>query len=351
MNSSASRFTLIAAFSAVYLIWGSTYIAIKFAIVSLPPFLMAAIRFAIAGSILYIWRRLSGIPSPSLQQWREAAVIGAFLLLGGNGGVVWAEQYVPSGLTALLIATEPMWIVVLSWFWYRSVRPNLRLIIGLVVGLVGMILLVGPAEITGGESIHIVGALAVLLASLSWAIGSLRSSSQNLQTTPFMLTAMQMLTGSVWLAAASLATGEWSGFNITQVTLGSWLALSYLIVFGAIVAFSAYIWILRNVAPGPASTYAFVNPVIAVFLGWLLGGEQIGTLTLVAAAFIVTAVFLIITDRSHKVDAEVPADSLPEDWSPARNGRTSPRLLSHGRLAPDELQPADSVAIKRTRSN
>ena len=290
------RLKLVLAFAAVYLIWGSTYLAIRLAIETLPPFLMAGVRFLIAGVLLYAWARWRGAPRPARTHWLAAATVGGLMLLGGNGGVVWAEQRVPSGLTAVLIATVPLWIALLEWV-QGGVRPGGRVAGGLMMGLAGIALLVGPGELAGAEGIDLVGAAVLLVASLSWAIGSLYSRRARLPSSPLLATAMEMLAGGLLLLLAALVTGQVSDLNPSQISLQSVLALVYLIVFGSLVAFTAYVWLLRVTLPSHAATYAYVNPVVAVFLGWAVGGEPLTARTLLAAAIIVGAVVIITASR------------------------------------------------------
>jgi drug/metabolite transporter (DMT)-like permease len=288
----ASVFKVALALGAVYVIWGSTYLAIRFAIETLPPFLMAGVRYLTAGAILYGWSRFRGAPRPRLLHWRSAVVIGAFLLLGGNGGVVWAEQRVDSGLAALLISTEPLWIVLL--FWLRSGRQKLngRILAGLVLGFAGVLLLVRPG---GSGSVDLLGAAVLVLASLSWAWGSLYGQRAPLPQSPLAATAMQMLGGGALLLAASALAGEPGPFVLAEVSARSVLSVAYLIVFGAIVAFTAYVWLMRVAPPVLVSTYAYVNPLVAVVLGWAFAGEPLTAGMLAAAAVILGGVALITT--------------------------------------------------------
>ena len=290
------RFKLILAFAAIYLIWGSTYLAIRLAIDTLPPFLMAGVRFIIAGTALYGLARWRGAPRPVRANWLAAAVVGGLLLLGGNGGVVWAEQRVPSGLTAVLIATVPLWIAVLQWL-RGGPRPSARTAVGLAMGLVGIGLLVGPGELAGGKGVDLVGATVLLLAALSWAVGSLYSRRGRLPSAPLLATAMEMLAGGLLLLLTGLVTGQAADLHWSRISVQSVLALSYLIVFGSLVAFTAYTWLLRVTLPAHAATYAYVNPVVAVVLGWALGGEPLTARTLLAAAVIVGAVVIITASQ------------------------------------------------------
>lgn len=294
------RWRVLAAFAAIYLIWGSTYLGIRFAIETLPPLLMAATRFIIAGTALYGWLRLRGAPRPTRANWGAAAVVGGLLLLGGNGIVTWAEQRVPSGLAALLIATVPLWMVLLNWLRPGGTRPSGQVIFGLVCGLVGMALLIGPADLAGNGALDPVGALALVLAALSWSVGSLYSRRAPLAKSPLLATGMEMLMGGLLLLAAGSLTGEWARLDLGSVSLLSVLALGYLIVFGSLIAFSAYVWLLRVTTPARAATYAYVNPVVAVFLGWALAGEPLNARILLAAAIIIAAVVIITSERARQ---------------------------------------------------
>jgi drug/metabolite transporter (DMT)-like permease len=294
-----SRARLVTAFATVYLFWGSTFLAIKYAIASVPPFLMAAVRFLIAGSALYTFARLRGAPPPRREHWLGAFVIGGLLLLGGNGSLVWAEQRIASGLAALLVATTPLWMVLFDALQNQT-RPGIRILLGLAMGISGLVLLVGPSELMGSKRVD-PAAVAVLLAgSLCWTMGSLYSRRAKLPSQP-LSTAMQMFMGSALLLVAGLLTGEWGRVVLKAVTLKSILAVLYLIVFGSLLGYTAYIWLLGATTPARVSTYAYVNPVIAVFLGWLIAGEPVTPRTLLAAAVIVSAVALIITDQKESL--------------------------------------------------
>ncbi len=306
----ASMLQVAIALGAVYLIWGSTYLAMRFAIETIPPFLMAGARYFTAGTLLYAWSRFRGAPRPSLVHWRSAVFVGALLLLAGNGGVVWAEQRVSSGLVALLVSTEPLWIVLMVWLRDRRQKPGGRVVAGLLLGFTGLVLLVRPSHAGGLDPL---GVVAVMIASLCWAFGSLYGQRAKLPDSPQLTTSMQMLCGGSLLLLAGLGTGETSGFALAQVSTRSLLALAYLIVFGAIVAFTAYVWLLRTAPPVLVSTYAYVNPVIAVFLGWALAGEPFTKGTLIAAAVILVGVALISSAQGKKEgEEERPAAVEPE---------------------------------------
>jgi drug/metabolite transporter (DMT)-like permease len=282
------------------LVWGSTYLGIRIAIETLPPLLTAGMRFIIAGPLLYGLARRSGAPRPTRRQWLAAIVAGGLLLLGGNGLVTWAEERVSSSLTALLVATVPLWMVLLDWLFLRASRPSLKVFLGLALGLAGIVLLIGPADLLGEHRVDLIGAGLVLLAALSWAIGSLYVKRAPLPDVPLLGTSMEMIAGGVLLLLASSIKGEWGQVDFAAVSLRSWLALAYLTVFGSIVAFTAYTWLLRVTTPARVSTYAYVNPVVAVLLGWAVGGETLTAQMLLAAGVISCGVVLITTERARE---------------------------------------------------
>ena len=299
MTEQPSRVRVIVAFAAIYLIWGSTYLAIRIAIGTVPPFLMAGTRFVIAGTLLFAWAHLRGAELPSRRNWGGAAVIGLLLLAGGNGAVVWAEQRVPSGLAALLVATVPVWTVVVDWLRPGGPRPRGGVVIGLLIGLAGVGLLVAPGQIAGGGRVDPLGALVLMFGSISWSIGSVYSRTAPLPRSPQMATALEMLCGGAALLAGALVSGELRGFHPDAVTGTSVLAVVYLIIFGSLVGFSAFVWLLKVSTPAKVSTYAFVNPAIAVIVGWAFAGEMLSPRTLMAATIIVAAVVLITSTRTR----------------------------------------------------
>lgn len=317
-SSAPPRGRVAAAFAAIYLVWGSTYLAILFAIETLPPFLMAGARFLIAGALLYLWERSRGAPAPAPVHWRAAAVVGGLLLLGGNGGVVWAELHVPTGIAALLVATVPLWMVLLDWARPAGRRPSLTVGTGVLVGLGGIVLLVGPGALADGASVHPGGAAVLVLASLSWAIGSLYSRGAPRPGSPFLATAMQMLAGGSLLLAFGAVVGEPSRLDLAGVSTRSWLAWLYLIAFGSLIGYTSYIWLLKATTPARVSTYAYVNPVVAVALGWAFAGERLAPRTFLAAAIIIAAVALITLGRSHARSAPAPPAAPPPEPEPTR---------------------------------
>ena len=295
----------------VYIVWGSTYLAIRFAVETMPPFLMAAVRFLVAGAILYGWRRLAKDPAPQRIEWRSAAIIGFLLLVGGNGGVVWAEQYVASGIAALVVGSAPLWMVFIDAVRPGGQRPGWQTVAGVLIGFAGIGLLIGPSQLTGSSlELHPAGVGALLLAAFLWAVGSLYGRGARLPASPLLGTGMEMLAGGAFLLVIGTLTGEWSRLDLAAITPRSLWGLAYLIVFGALVGFAAYTWLLR-VAPTPlVSTYAYVNPLIAIFMGNLLAQEPLTVRILVAALIIVSSVALINTARAapvKKLVAAVPA--------------------------------------------
>jgi drug/metabolite transporter (DMT)-like permease len=300
---------LVAAFAAVYLIWGSTYLAIRIAIESLPPLTMAGARFGVAGAALYAFVRLRGEAAPEPRHWRATALIGALLLLMGNGGVVLAERTVPSGVVALLVAMVPAWMVLLEWLRPGGIRPRARTVAGLVVGFVGMVLLVGPGGVSGAQ-VDGWGVALVTVGSLAWAAGSIYSRGAALPPSVLLATAMQMSWGGVWLLLAGLLAGEWGRVDPAAFTARSLAAWGYLVVFGSLVAFTAYVWLLGRTSAARVSTYAYVNPVVAVLLGWAVVGEPLSARVLGAAAIIIAAV-AVITTGGPALTPPRPAQTLP----------------------------------------
>jgi drug/metabolite transporter (DMT)-like permease len=294
----ATRGQIAAAFASIYIIWGSTYLAILYAVETIPPFLMAGARFLVSGGLLYLWSRYRGAPKPTRIHWRNAFVAGGFLLLGGNGAVVWAEQYVPSGLTALLVSILPFWLVIIEWVRAPRQRPKAAVLIGLILGFIGIIVLVGRGNVGGDGDVRPIGAVVLILGSLSWAIGSFWSRDAQLPTSGLLTTGMEMLGGGVLLVIVGLLTGELSGFDIHHVSRASTIGLVYLITFGSLLGFTSYIWLLDKVSPARLGTYAYVNPIVAVVLGWAIAGEKLSMRTGVAAAIVICAVALITTAKA-----------------------------------------------------
>jgi drug/metabolite transporter (DMT)-like permease len=299
--------TVWGALGIVYVIWGSTYLAIREAVLTMPPFLSAAVRFLIAGTVLYAWAIRRGDRSgdrPGLTQWKAATLVGGLLLLGGNGAVVWAEQHIATGITALVIATVPLWMVVIGRLGFGD-RITLREVVGVVVGFGGLVLLVGIGDV-GRGNLDLVGLAVALAGAVCWATGSLYSRSASLPKRPLVSTALQMLAGGTLLLVTAAATGELGRVDVSHISAASWAGLAYLIVFGSWLTFSAYVWLLQNARISLVSTYAYVNPAVAVFLGWAILDERITWVTLLAGAVIVVAVALIVSARARKPKPAVP---------------------------------------------
>ncbi len=292
-----------AAMLAIYLSWGSTYLAIHYAVQTIPPFFMTGTRFLVAGSILYVWRRLAGDPAPSAKQWRSGIISGNLLLLGGIGGIAWAEQYVPSSIAALIAAATPLWIVLIEAIRPGSRRPSRLTLLGVVTGLGGIIILVDPWN-SGDPSTkyNLWGVIVLLLAALSWAAGSVYTHTADQPKSALLGTGVELLAGSAGSFLAGLATGEASSLRLATITASSLIGLAYLVVVGSLIGFVCYTWLLKAAPITLVSTYAYVNPLIAVMLGSLLAQEVLSIKVLMAAPLILLAVVLI---QMKKTDKEV----------------------------------------------
>ena len=288
---------VLLAFGAIYLIWGSTYLAIRWAIETIPPLLMGGVRFLVAGGLLFIWARVRGAALPTGPQWRAAGIAGGLMLACGTGAVMYAEQWVPSGLAALLIASMPLWLVLLDWGLGTGGRPTLRTILGLGLGIGGVLVLLGSPGLGGSGARELFGALLILAGSVAWAAGSLYSRYAPAPPRPVLWVAMQMLAGGLILSVLAVLHGDLAVVEVGAISRRSWLALGYLVVFGALVAYSAYVWLIAVVSPARVGTYAFVNPVVAILLGALLAGEPVTSRAMVAAGVILGGVVLITLER------------------------------------------------------
>jgi drug/metabolite transporter (DMT)-like permease len=325
------RVLLWAGLLVLYLVWGSTYLGIRIAVVSIPPFIMAATRFSIAGVVLLGWsiaREGRNFRRPTRRQWRDTFIVGALLLGGGMGLVAWGEQTIPSGITALLIAMMPVWVAVLGRVVFGETLPRAA-VVGVAVGLAGVAILVGPSS-NPVERFAPAGVLALIVSPICWSSGSLFSAHRaKLPVQPLVATGGQMLAGALVLTMLALLTGEPGRLDLAAVSTESFVALVYLTVVGSLVAFTTYVWLLR-VAPLPLiATYAYINPVVAVILGWLVLREPFTPRTLVAGAVIVFAVALIITARSRMRGPADVVDAAPVDAAP------------QSRRGPGHAAPAD----------
>ena len=316
-----SRTRLALAFAAVYLVWGSTYLAILYAIETIPPFLMAGTRFLVAGGVLYLWARLTGGTRPTKAQWVATAITGILMLAVGNGAVTWSEQRIPSGLAALFVATVALWMVLLEFLRRNGTRPTRLSILGLLLGFGGVALLVGPAALSRARDVDVLAALVLIGASLSWAAGSVYSRVLARPASAALGSGMQMLAGGIVLAIVGVSSGELGRLDVAAVTTRSLVSTAYLIVFGSLVGFTAYAWLLRVCTPAAVATYAYVNPMVAMLLGWLIAGEEFGSRMIVAAAIILSGVALI--NRASARPASRPAES---ESPPERSARPAPPL-------------------------
>lgn len=309
-------FLLIAAFAAVYILWGSTYLAIKYVIETLPALISTGVRFSLAGTTLFlVGRFFKGYERPTLVQWRSSLITGTLLFLGGTGGVVMAERHLASSLAALLVATEPFWIVILSWLWLKGPRPTLKVSAGLLLGFAGVYFLIsgnGAGPAVNGSN-HAFGTILIIAATLCWATGSLYGMRAQVVKSPLIAAGMQMIAGGLMLLIAGTVLGEWKSFELAAVSRSSVLGLAYLLVFGSLIAFTSYSWLLKNAPPAIVATYAYVNPVIAVILGWAIAGESLTSQMSVGAAVIVSAVVLITSQKVEGKAGEKQIERIEED--------------------------------------
>ena len=310
------RTRILLAFAAVYVIWGSTYLFIKYAIESIPPFLLGATRFAVAGGVLYAIARWRGGRHADASDFRLAMLTGVLMLGVGNGAVVWSEQTVPSGIVALIVSAVPIIIVLIDWLRPRGIRPRAAVFAGLALGTTGMVVLIGPGAILGRGHVDEIGAAVLLVGCTSWAFGSILTRGKSAAASPLIFSALQMLAAGGAMFVTSLGFRELSGFSLGDVTAKSAWSWLYLALAGSVIGYTAYVYLLGTVSATKASTYAYVNPVIAVLLGWAFANEPIGARTLVAAAIILAGVAMITMKQAahghptgeHPVPTPQPLD-------------------------------------------
>lgn len=283
----------------MYIVWGSTYLGIKIAIETFPPFLMAGIRFLVAGALLYGFVVVKEKRQPKLIEWRDTTIIGTLLLLGGNGLVVIAEKTIPSSIAAIVIATVPLWMIVIAWLLKSQIKPNRSTLIGTLIGFIGVVILMFPSH---QAHLHFdtFGLLLTLLAAILWSLGSIYSQKAILPTSVMLSTAMQMLSGGLVLIIVATLFGEWQQFHIETLSSRSLFAFAYLVFIGSLVGFSAYVWLLKNASPYLASTYAFVNPLVALCLGYFFADEVLSVKALLATVLIISAVVIITLSKAKK---------------------------------------------------
>ena len=293
--SRPSRLAILAGFAAIYIIWGSTYLAIRLGVETIPPFLMAAVRFLLAGTAFIGWATYRGARRPTLWHWITTGVIGALMAAGGNGLVTWAMQTVQSGLSALLVSMVPFWVVLIDWLKPGGRRPTARIVIGVVLGFSGVVLLVDPADISGDRQIALGGAAAILVGSILWAAGSVYSRHAPQPSSQALSSGMQMFGGGVVLLTLSAGSGEMARLewaSISPVALAGWV---YVTVLGS-VAYGSYLWLMKASTPPKVATYAYVNPVIALLLGYVLAGELLSAWTAGCSALIIVAVLIVVSE-------------------------------------------------------
>ncbi len=297
------------AFGIVYFVWGSTFLAIRIGVREMPPFLMAAIRFLLAGLILLVWMVVKRAALPTAKQWASVTLLAVLIFVGDYGLVFWAEQRVPSGITAVMLATIPVFMSLSEILFLGTQKLTARLAVALLAGIAGVLVLVSHSFGLGEQPIATSGAIALLIASMSWSIASALSRKLPLPESKPMSSAAQMLTGGILLTLTSSALGEFHGFRVQSVSREAWLALAYLIVAGSIVAFTAYVWLIHHESPTRVGTYAYVNPVVAVILGYFFGGEAIGPRTLMGTMLVLVSVLVITTMPAKKRAPEPPPEA------------------------------------------
>jgi drug/metabolite transporter (DMT)-like permease len=301
------------AFAIIYFVWGSTFLAIRVGVREVPPLVLASMRFFVAGAILFLWLRLKGTPSPSPREWLAATALAICIFVIDYGLLFWAEQRVPSGIAAVMLATIPVFMTLSEIIFLRTQRLTFRLALALLVGIAGVGVLVSRSVNIGEAPIDHAGAGALVIAAISWSIASALTRKLPLPESKAMSSGAQMLAGGIMLAVVAAMFGEFRGFHITMVSRTAWFALAYLIVAGSIVGFTAYVWLIHHESPTKVGTYAYVNPVVAVILGYFLGGETVGPRTLLGTMLVLVSVIVITTTRAKKAVAPPLPSSLQEE--------------------------------------
>src|ERR1700690_138567 len=300
------------AFEIIYFVWGSTFLAIRVGVHEVPPLILAAIRFSTAGLVLYLWRMARGERSPNLREWRSAALLGTVIFVFDYGLLFWAELRVPSGIAAVMLATIPAFMALSETLFLRTQRLTIRLVVALLIGIGGVAVLMNHSLNLGGAAIDKLGAMALIFAAVSWSVAAAVSRKVPLPQSKVMSSGVQMLAGGVFLFVAAAAFGEFRDFHPAMVSRGAWLSLAYLIVAGAIIGFTAYVWLIHHESPTKVGTYAYVNPIVAVLVGYFLGGEALSMRTILGSAFILVSVVVITTTRAKKPVTALVAESAPE---------------------------------------
>src|SRR6266849_3047626 len=311
-NNHRPRWKTLLAFAIIYLVWGSTFLAIRVGVREVPPFLLAAMRFLVAGLVLYGWMIARGERSPSGRQWMSVSLIAVLIFVLDYGLVFWAEQRVPSGMAAVMLSTIPLFTALSEIIFLRTQRLTLRLALALLIGIGGVVVLMSRALNVGGAPIDPVGAVALIIAAMRWSVSSALSRRLPLPASKVMSSGAQMLAGGVFLTLTAAALGEFRNFHPSSVSRTAWFSLLYLIVAGSIVAFTAYVWLIHHEAPTKVGTYAYVNPVVAVLVGYFLGGEALGLRTILGTVFVLISVVVITTTRGKKPVARLSVEDPAE---------------------------------------
>jgi drug/metabolite transporter (DMT)-like permease len=301
------------AFAIIYFVWGSTFLAIRIGVREVPPLVLASMRFFVAGAALFLWLKIKGTPSPSLREWLAASLLAICIFVLDYGLLFWAEKRVPSGIAAVMMATIPVFMALSEIVFLRTQRLTPRLALALLIGLGGVAVLVSHSVTFGEAPINRAGAIALVIAAISWSIASALTRKLPLPDSKAMSSGAQMLAGGILLAVTAAMFGEFRGFHISAVSRGAWFALAYLIVAGSIVGFTAYVWLIHHESPTKVGTYAYVNPVVAVIIGHFLGGETVGPRTVLGTMLVLVSVIVITTTRSSKAVAPAVTNSLQEE--------------------------------------
>jgi drug/metabolite transporter (DMT)-like permease len=299
-----SRWKILLAFAIIYLVWGSTFLAIRVGVREVPPFLLAGMRFFTAGIVLYAWMRAKGTASPTRREWAAASLLALLIFVFDYGLLFWAEKRVPSGIAAVMMATIPVFMALAEILFLRTQKLTMRLGLALLVGICGVAVLVSRSAGLAEAAIDTSGAVALLVSAISWSLAAILTRKLSLSESKAMSSGSQMLAGGILLIITSAMLGEFKAFDVRAVSSGAWLALVYLIVAGSIIAFTAYVWLIHHESPTKVGTYAYVNPVVAVLLGYFLGGEALGARTVVGTLLVLVSVVVITTKPKKKVEAE-----------------------------------------------
>ena len=301
VQAQRARWKTLLAFAIIYFVWGSTFLAIQIGVEEVPPFLLAALRFFVAGLVLYLWMIAKGERSPTLREWRSVVILAALIFVLDYGLLFWSEQRIPSGLTAVMLATIPAFMALSEIIFLRTQKLTVRLAVALLIGILGVAVLVSRALKLGGAPIDRAGAIALLIAAVTWSVASALTRKLHLPESKVMSSGAQMLAGGLLLAVVAAALGEFRNFHPAAVSRAAWMALLYLIVAGSIIGFTAYVWLIHHESPTRVGTYAYVNPVVAVLLGYFFAGEALGMRTIVGTLCVLVSVIVITTTRSKKV--------------------------------------------------